>query len=346
MMTPTKIEMLRTIRYACPFFTLILIQLLLPACRLKIDLTGTYKETTVVYGLFDIQDSVHYLRIQRGYIDSAESALVIARNPDSVYYPAGLLEVSLTDEHSGTRYTLERIQAKEAGIIKNEGLFANSEHPLYRLRATLNDSSRYRLLINDVSRGHNVYAQTSFLGPFKLFVPADGYLLNWGGNEREIVTLSWQHNPQAGIYDMRIRFWYSERDSLGRIEQKEIHWKIFTNQLVLNRNDQSLLKHDYRTVAFFQNISGRIAEDSTLTRHADSVAFEMSAGGIELARLISNQKVRDGLLSGIATPYYSNIEGGYGIFSSIYRLSAGARLGEITLDSLARGRFTRHLNFR
>jgi len=336
----------RAIRSACRILILILIAGFSPACRQELDLTGTYEETTVVYGLFYIQDSVHYLRIQRGYIDSAESALVIARNPDSIYYPDGALEVQLTDELSGVRYTLERILAQEAGIIKKEGLFADSDYPLYRLGATLNDSSRYSLQIRDAGRGRSVSAQASFLGPFKLFVPADGYLLNWSGDEREIVTLSWQHSRKAGIYDMRIRFCYSETDSLGQSEQKEIQWKIFTNKLVLDRSDQSLIKHDYRSIAFFQNIRGRIAEDSTLTRHADSVIFEISAGGIELARLISNQKVRDGLLSGIATPYYSNIEGGYGIFSSIYRISAGARLGEITLDSLARGRFTRHLNFR
>ena len=337
--------MTRTNRSACYVFLLMLIPALFSACRQDLDLTGPYEETTVVYGLFDIQDSVHFLRIQRGYIDSAESALIIARNPDSIYYPAGALEVVLTDGRSGARYTLERITAEEAGIVKKEGLFANSAHPLYRLRATLNDSSQYTLQISDAGRGRSVSTQTSFLGPFKLFVPAEGYLLNWSGDEREIVTLSWQHSTKAGIYDMRIRFWYSETDSLGRSEQKEIQWKMFTNKLVLDRSDQSLIKHDYRTIAFFQNISGRIAEDSTLTRHADSVAFEITAGGIELARLISNQKVRDGLLSGIATPYYSNIEGGYGILSSVYSLSAGAQLGEITLDSLARGRFTRHLNF-
>ena len=338
--------MTRANRSACYVFLLMLTPALFLACRQDLDLTGPYEETTVVYGLFDIQDSVHFLRIQRGYIDSAESALIIARNPDSIYYPDGALEVVLTDGSSGARYTLERISAEEAGIVKKEGLFANSAYPLYRLRATLNDSSRYTLQITDAGRGRSVSAQTSFLGPFKLFVPAEGYLLNWSGDEREIITLSWQHSRKAGIYDMRIRFWYSETDSLGRSEQKEIQWKMFTNKLVLDRSDQSLIKHDYRTIAFFQNISGRIAEDSTLTRHADSVAFEITAGGIELARLISNQKVRDGLLSGIATPYYSNIEGGYGILSSVYSLSAGAQLGEITLDSLARGRFTRHLNFR
>ncbi len=344
-MTHAK-KMNRAIRSACRILILILIPAFSPACRQELDLTGSYEETTVVYGLFDIQDSVHFLRIQRGYIDSAESALVIARNPDSIYYPEGTLEVQLTDELSGVHYTLERILAEEAGIIKKEGLFADSDYPLYRLGATLNDSSRYRLHITDAGRGRSVSAEASFLGPFKLFVPADGYLLNWSGDEREIVTLSWQHSRKAGIYDMRIRFCYSETDTLGRSVQKEIQWKIFTNKLVLNRSEQSIIKHDYRSIAFFQNIRGRIAEDSTLTRHADSVIFEISAGGIELARLISNQKVRDGLLSGVATPYYSNIEGGYGIFSSIYRISAGARLGEITLDSLARGRFTRHLNFQ
>ncbi len=333
-------------RYACYIFLLCLIPALLTACRQELDLTGPYVETTVVYGLFDIQDSVHFLRIQRGFIDSAESALIISRNPDSIYYGPGELEVTLTDSRSGERYLLERIRADEAGIEKEEGLFANSAHPLYRLRARLNDSSLYSLQIIDAGRGRSISAQSSFVGPFKLFVPAEGYLMNWSGDERETVTLSWQHSRKAGIYDMRIRFWYSETDSQGRSVQKMIQWKIFTNKLVLDRSDQSLIKHDYRSIAFFQNIGGRIAADSTLARHADSVAFIITAGGIELARLISNQKVRDGLLSGFATPYYSNIEGGYGIFSSVFSLSAGVRLGTLTLDSLARGRFTRHLNFR
>ncbi len=324
---------------------LFLITAILPSCRQHLDLTGKYEETTIVYALLDLHDSVHYFRIERGFIDSAESALRIAADPDSIYYKPGALKVTLLDSNNQQVFDLKSVEGDSMGLIKKEGIFARYPNRLYQLAARLNDSSTYILQVEEYSSGRRVQARTHLLGPFRVFVPATGHLVNWGGGEKEVVTFSWQHLQNAGIYDMRIRFFYSETDQNGETNKKSIDWKVFTNRLELNPN-LKLVKYDFRTVAFYQNLAGRIPFDSTVSRHADSLSFELTAGGIELARMISNQKVRDGLLSGYALPVYSNISGGYGIFSSRYQVDIASRIGPVTLDSIERGRFTRHLNFR
>jgi len=324
---------------------LFLLLSILPACRQHFDLTGKYEETTVLYALLDIRDSVHYFRVERGFIDSSESAFHIASDPDSIYYPAGALLVTLLDSNRQELFIAEEVDGDSLGLMKEDGIFARHPNRLYRISAPLNDSSLYILRVDERASGRIVEARARLLGPFKVLVPAPGHLVNWLGDDKEFVTFSWQNEENAGIFDMRIRFFYSEFTLSGDTIKKSIEWKIFTNRLETNPNLQ-LVRYDFRAVAFYQNLAARIPFDSTVIRHADSISFELTAGGIELARMISNQKVRDGLLSGYALPVYSNISGGFGIFSSRYQLDIPSKIGPVTLDSISRGRFTRHLNFR
>lgn len=57
----------------------------LQSCNEKIDLTGEYKETAVVYGLLDQTDSIHFIKITRAFIGPG-NALEIAKIPDSSYF--------------------------------------------------------------------------------------------------------------------------------------------------------------------------------------------------------------------------------------------------------------------
>ncbi|MCH2224000.1 MAG: hypothetical protein MK066_04460 [Crocinitomicaceae bacterium] len=59
--------------------------LMINSCNEKIDLSGNFKETAVVYGLLDQFESVHMIKVNRAFIGPGD-ALQFATIPDSNYF--------------------------------------------------------------------------------------------------------------------------------------------------------------------------------------------------------------------------------------------------------------------
>src|SRR5579872_6243382 len=78
-----------------------IIAILLLACNNKLNILLPYKDITVVYGLLDQSDSVHYIRINKAF-EGNGNAQVMAQQYDSINYPPGTLSVSLQDYNNGT----------------------------------------------------------------------------------------------------------------------------------------------------------------------------------------------------------------------------------------------------
>ena len=69
-------------------FCLILITgfVFLSSCSNEIDINADFREIPIVHGLLNVEDSVHYLRIQRAFIDENTSALTLAQDANQIYY--------------------------------------------------------------------------------------------------------------------------------------------------------------------------------------------------------------------------------------------------------------------
>lgn len=63
------------------------LSIVLFSCKETIDPISDFKETAVVYGLLDQNDSIHYVKITRAFLGPG-NALEIAQNPDSNYFNA------------------------------------------------------------------------------------------------------------------------------------------------------------------------------------------------------------------------------------------------------------------
>ncbi|MFM7699297.1 MAG: hypothetical protein ACKO7V_00730, partial [Bacteroidota bacterium] len=69
-----------------PRVLLLLSLLALGACSTDIDVNAPWKEETIVTGLIDPNDAVHYLRIHKAFLDPNRNALVVAQIRDSLYH--------------------------------------------------------------------------------------------------------------------------------------------------------------------------------------------------------------------------------------------------------------------
>ena len=55
-------------------------------CSTDFDINGEYRETSAIYALLDASESVHYIRIDRAFLNGTESALTLAVDPSQIYY--------------------------------------------------------------------------------------------------------------------------------------------------------------------------------------------------------------------------------------------------------------------
>ena len=77
------------------------------SCSNDFDLIEDFQDIPVVFGLLSQADSIHYIRVEKAFVDPNTSALEIAQIADSIYYES--IGVSVEHEASGTVYQLDRV---------------------------------------------------------------------------------------------------------------------------------------------------------------------------------------------------------------------------------------------
>ena len=109
------------------FFLLSLaISTLLSSCDNSLEILDDYKETPIVYGLLNKNDTLHYVRLQKGYLGEG-NALLMAQYADSIYYDTSEVEVTIYSLINGQQtdtILLKPTFSKE----KDEGLFTDEKH--------------------------------------------------------------------------------------------------------------------------------------------------------------------------------------------------------------------------
>lgn len=333
--------MTRWIVHICMAFTLT------TGCRQDFDITTDYVETPVVYGLLDASDSIHYVRIQRAFLDTNTSALQVATRFDSIYYP-DVLAVSIRDDSTGQLYPFERIEGDSVGLPKSPGIFNNDHNILYRLQAILNPSHAYTLQVDHLQQGWRLTSNTILVGEIASIVPDAQYVANWQGTTDELIGLAWKRTDNALVYDLQAYFdyWEYPNSAPGDSILHTIPFTLLKASVANLVAPDFIVTHTYATRAFFQEIAAQIPIDTTVVRKAQQIRFTLSAGGEALGMWVANQQVQQGITAGNNLTTYTNIEGGIGIFSSRSQESFTSPIGRRMLDSLQYGQVTRHIGFR
>lgn len=324
----------------------LLILLALASCRSDFDVTAEYEEIPVVYGLLDIQDSVHYIRIQRAYLDKNTSALVQAQHPDSIYYP-DVLDVFITPGQSKEQIPLDRVMAADVGLDKEPGLFDTENHVLYRFEHPLQKDLDYELHIFNRLTGKTTTAETDVIGSFTSFLPTDNYVMNWSGDTADVVGFRWEVKPNMSVFDLSMAFHFWEIDKVsGDTTAHSLDFSIVHNRLTNIFSQDFFVSPTYRSELFYIQVSNHLEPRNNIYRVADKIEFRLTAGGEHLGKLIANQQVQQGITGNMALDRYTNVDDGIGIFSSRYTQTFENIIGRTTRDSLALGRYTHHLGFQ
>ena len=270
------------------------------------EIIGPQEEVMVIYGILNKFDSVHYIRVNKGFASQDESPIVMANDVDNLFFDS--LNVTLIDLTSGFSVECEKFI-----IEKEEGIFNNSVNYVYRTDLKLSENHIYNLLVENPLTGKQAKASLKLVGnptpnsPNSLNI--DFYPIESG----KYMSISYEAAQNTKAYEIRMNFIYEEINSqTNEIILDTIPWTLtrskFDKNLKINfRQDGKL---------FYEHLAASLeVKGNEITRRGKSIEFQYWAGDNELSTYMDVygtssigvvQKKTD----------YTNIEGGYGIFAS------------------------------
>ncbi len=326
------------------FITLLSAVLFTFSCSNDFDVAAPWKDIPVVYGLMNIQDATHYIRVEKAFLDPDANALEQAKIADSLYYDN--LTVQLERVSNGQLFTLTKIDGNLVGLPREDGVFATEPNWLYKIDSSVIKLQAGETIRLKVDRGDNlpeVTGETVILNKGKLRSPDPNTSNNFNFDYNIDTKLSWSGDPNAKIFDAKLIFKYAEITG-QQVEEKSIEWNWARG--IRNENNSSEIIVEKKGREFYEFLKNNIEVKSGVTRVFQGIDVEIIAGGTELEKYVNVALANTGITGSQEIPTYTNLSEGKGVFSSVnYLIAKNILLTQRSRDSLRNGFLTKNLNF-
>ena len=324
---------------------LVWIGLVLASCSTDIDLYADYKDIPVIYGLIDAQADTNFVKITKAFCgtnDNPVNANQAALIYDSSNYPCKLNvfieELKSTSDQqfqpTGRKLQLDTITFHH----KQDGAFYSPDQLLYYTTERFNTNTaaekyRYRICVVKPD-GEMATAETSVLsGNINLGVAVANFMSTPSHMTSSLVFTSTEN---AVLYEFGMRFKYREAHTGQPMVNKEVSWGYGARPIGAYESvvgTENLYEFYYSANTLFTQMERAIGNDTVwdenhpnVVRYIDDFEIFVSASAEDF--YIFYQSVQNGL--SLSTEY-TNVKGGYGLFSSrvfvkkIVQLSAQAK---------------------
>ncbi len=310
------------------------------SCNNDLDIVAPYKDTTVVYCLIDLNDTVHYVRIHKAFL-GADNAYEMAQYTDSFYHK-NVLSVKLERWKNNQLYGVINF-TRDSSIAKDTGVFANTPNIIYKSESCnlLSADSKYRLVVRNSETGSVVTSVTQMIQPTLIANPSSGTINLYPG-PFVIRIASGKHGK---IYDIKARFNYIEqqKNNPNITENKSVVWNI-TQVTTVSDAGSELINYAVGKDDFYQFCKSSIKVDNNVVRYSGKLDFYFTAGDQAMYEYLrinnaSGVNASNGLL-------FTNIENGLGIFASRRtEISLGKSMAGNSIGYLISGPLTSQLGF-
>lgn len=326
------------------------------ACTTNVDLYADYKDIPVIYGLLNASVDTNFIRINRAFSGSNEThinANEVALIADSCNYP-GKLKAYIVEYQSGygNQYlpTGDTVELDTTTIQnKEEGIFYSPSQKVYFTDGTTIDN---RSLFGN-NNGHSKYKYKLIVFKDNDTISAETGLV--AGEDFKIVTssLHFEAAPtdktskikfttadNAAFYDVKFIFTYHESLNGGPMVDKQVSYSCGAKELSGLNTENGVYFFTYSNNVLFNLLESAIGGDTVynvnhpnVVRYFDKhpIQIKLSAGGNELYNYI---QVNSQTGFSQAIPDYTNISGGYGVFSSRINLVKEASISSGTQRDL------------
>lgn len=291
---------------------MILILPLIFSCSKELKVNADWQDITIVYGLLNQNDSVHYVKITKAFLGEGNS-LIYAKNPDSSNYPVGDLDVKM-QEFNGS--TLVRTFTFDTTMIHNklagDSIFYFPNQLVYKTVARLSENHTYKLKIKNLRTNKEITSQTELVNRFEVVKPgAWPEMAHFAPGVNSIV--SWYPAKGGKRYQLVIRFHYSETKNFVT-EEKYIDWMIFNNVKLSYSNN--LYSKSIPGESFFTFLQNHLVADPSITRAAGALDYIFTVASPDLNTYMEVTEPSTSIVQ--ERPAFTNIQNGIGIFSSRY----------------------------
>lgn len=332
------------------FLALICIIAFSTSCDNTLDILDDYKETPIVYGLLNKNDSAHFIRIQKGFLGEG-NALIMAQYHDSIYYDTAAIDVHMYSQINGVA-TDTIILLPNYSKIKDEGLFTDEKHHLYQLYLQeringainlkpffkLKADAKYKLEIKNQQTNLITNATTELVESISQLSLFPSSKINLASDYPYNVKIGSAKNGK--VYGLIMRFKYKEFKPGAIVgTDKYVDYSI-DNLLSTTTNGGQILTFLIDGPSFFGYLKERIPKDNTVTRPISYVAadFIFTVGTQDLYNYI---QVNAPANTVNYIPEYTNLSNGKGIFTSRWSSTvSNMKFNTPSQDSLLNGKYT------
>jgi len=329
---------------------------LVTGCSEKFNIAAPYKNYTVIYGLLDMVDTAHYIRIQKAFSDQSKSALVMAQNPDSNFNIGINVRIERFD-YSGSGVVhdtihLNRVDLNLEGYPKQPGIFFDAPNYAYKFINKLDPYYLYRLVVTNPLTGETDSADAPIIsnGIDSIFsvelldnVFADPSFTAINSQEPTIIEGDYSnpvpgftfegHATPAGIGQVVIRFNWTDSNNLTNA--KTPHYADFFLPYVAPASD---FEYKLTHMALYSEIYGSMGRaPANIYRLIDRCDLTAYFSTFDYSNYIEQSALLGvGLTGSTIEPLPNNIKGkaAVGIFTSWAVRTGKVSISPETIDSL------------
>lgn len=319
------------------------------ACTTDVELYSDYKDIPIIYGLLDASQDTNFIRINRAFsgsndhpINAAEVSLIA----DSSNYP-GKLRAYIVQyiqgfggqyQPTGDTLELDTITIHD----KEEGIFYSPNQKVYWTDKRLDvntEAVKYRYKLIVYKENDTITTETNLVGGegFKIVTSQLSFMAEENDNSNKVkFTLA----DNAVFYDAKMVFYYKESVNGGPLTDKQVTYSFGVKTLDdLGQQDGSYTV-SYGTNTLFNLLEDAIGGDTVINENHPNVfryfdekpmKIFLSAGGDELYNYI---QINSQTGYAQTVPDYTNINGGYGVFSSRINLVREVNISAATQRDL------------
>lgn len=330
----------------------------LVSCDEDFPVNGDWEDITTVYGLLNSADTAQYIKINKAFLGEGD-IYEMAQIADCVQYKntlnVKLIEYEIADENltpyhpdNWKRTNRDEILLYRTNeIVKDTGVFSNDLNYLYKTTEKIYKGYKYVLEIVNPEYGVKVWSETYMIYKFVLNVPRNIPTLKINmANETNVFSTEWETAVYGKVYQPSIRFHYLEvlNDDTTK-HSIDLFYQEQNAKEVREPKDASMdMRQKVGGTEFYYKIANSITEDPDIIRIPLTLDFIYYMGGQSFSTYLNVSKSSENF--GQEETSYTNVKNGKGIFDcrTLYSL-IGKEMNNVSLDSLHRGRFTKHLNF-
>ena len=326
-------------------FSLALASLLFATCTTDFQLEAEWADTPIVYGFISLQDTAHYIRVEKAFLEPGGNANDVAQIADSLYYENATVEIRNLE--TGDTYMLNRVDGNLEGYQREEGVFASAPNYLYKIKAddiVLSGGDVIELIINTGDDNNLVTAQIIVLEEMEYRANSLASPLRLYGYDKKITT-KWKNGLEAKIFDYRWTIHYKESiPGTTDFVDKSLEWTI--DDKITFEVDRIEGSSAFLAEEFYAFLASNIEENNNISRKDVLIDLHIVGGGSEFVDYLRISNANLGITSSNQVPSYTNMSRGLGVFASrSYLHKIDFTLDQTSKDSLADGIYTKHLNF-